>query len=109
MGLNTVFELKEFNAASLTSDYQNFGTATSNPCFYAVIFNASNVDVYISTDGSTNDIRIPATGYLPITSYPRHNTLIQGSYVFKAGTQLSIKQVTGSGTGTIIANIEMVS
>lgn len=105
MSLNSDLELKEFNAASLTGSYQTFGAATSNPSYYAYFFNASDVDVYISRDGSTNDLRIPANSSLPLTYFSRHNTLTKGSSIFKKGTQLYVKQVTAAGTGTIIANI----
>ena len=99
------FELKEFNAASLTGAYQNFGAVLSAPAVSAEIFNASNVDVYISIDGTTNHMRIPANSVLPICPYNKHNHQNKSRIVFAEGTQLSIKQVTASGTGYISANI----
>lgn len=99
------FELKEFDSASLTAAFQTFGTALSNPAYHLEIDNTSDVDVYISIDGSNNTWRIAAGAILPIPSYQRHNTLNEASYVLKSGTQLQIKQVTAAGTGFIIANI----
>ena len=105
MSLVTGFELKEFDSANLTGSYQNLGTALSNPCYYAYIINDSNVDVYISTDASTDEIRVPAGLGLPLTYLSRHNSLIQASVIFAKGAQLSIKQVTAAGTGFITVNI----
>jgi hypothetical protein len=105
MSLVSNLELKEFDSASLTGAYQNFGSALSNPCYYAYLINDSDVDVYISKDGSTNHIRLPSGVQIPLTYYSRHNSLIQGSYLFSSGTQLSIKQVTASGTGFITINL----
>lgn len=105
MSLVTAFELKEFDSAGLTGAYQNLGSALSNPCYYAFIVNDSDVDVYISTDGSTDEIRVPAGLGMPLTYLSRHNSLIQASVIFAKGTQISIKQVTAAGTGYITLNL----
>ena len=105
MALFAGFELKEFNAATLTALYQNFGTALINPCYYAVLSNESNVGVYISIDGTTDTFRLSPGQILVLNSYTRHNTLTEAAYVFKNLTQLRIKQVTAAGVGAIIVNI----
>jgi len=105
MTLLSGFELKEFDSASLTGAYQNLGSVLANPAYSVYINNKSNVDVYISTDGSTDDIRVATGKELPLTYFSRHNTLLKGSCIFKKGQQLHIKQVTGAGAGDIIVNI----
>ena len=105
MALSAGLELKEFNAASLNGSFQNLGTVLSNPCYEAVISNESDVGVYITSDGTTNQIRLSPGQILPLSYYSRHNTLTEGAYVFKKGTQLQIKQVTAPGTGAIIVNV----
>ena len=103
------FELKEFNSATLTGAYQSFGAALAAPAVSVTFINMSNVDIYISIDGSTNHMRVPAylfaPGILEIYPYSKHNHQNEDRCVFAAGTQLSVKQVTGSGAGYIIANI----
>lgn len=99
------FELKEFDAATLSGSYQNLGAALSNAARYVQFFNTSSVDVYISIDNSTNSFRIPAGGNLPVPSYPQHNTKNDGSFVFKKGTQLKVKQVSAAAAGAIIAHV----
>lgn len=105
MALFTYFELKEFDSASLTGSFQNFGSALSRPSFEVEIYNGSDVDAYISTDGSTNEIRIASGERLPFRMANRYNAQTEGVIIFKEGTQLQIRQVTGAGTGTIFANI----
>ena len=99
------FELKEFNSASLTAAYQDFGAALASPAVSAMIFNDSNVDVYLSIDGVTDHMRIPAGEMLPVVPYNKHNHQNEARCVFAQGTQLSIKRVTAAGTGYITANI----
>ncbi len=105
MSFESHLELKEFDSASLTRVYQNLGSALSNPCYYAFLINDSDVDVYISTDGRTNEIRLPSGVRMPLTYWSKHNNLNQGCCLFCSGTQLSIKQVTTAGTGFITINL----
>lgn len=105
MTLLSTFELKEFDSASLTGSYQNFGSALSNPAYYAYITNSSDVDVYLTTDGTTDQLRIDSGTSVPITYFSWHNTAIKGSFIFAEGVQIQIKQVTATGTGFISANI----
>lgn len=107
MAYQAGFELKEFNAASLTGAYQNLGTAIASPCYEAVISNESNVGVYISIDGVTNTFRLSPGQILDVRNYTHHFSNTEAAYVFKKGTQLSIKQVTASGSGAIIVNVYM--
>lgn len=102
------FELKEFDSASLTGAYQVFGSALSNPAYHLEIDNASDVDVYVSTDGSSDTWRIAAGAILSIPFYQSNNSLNEASYVLKSGIQLQIKQTSASGTGYIMANIATV-
>jgi hypothetical protein len=105
MALFAGLELKVFNAASLSGSFQNLGAVLANPCYQAVLSNESDVGVIITTDGSTSQIQLSPGQILPLSYYSRHNTLTEGAYVLKKGTQLQIKQVTAAGTGSIIVNI----
>lgn len=107
MALYTDFEIKEFNAASLTAGYQVFGAVLTHPCYEAEIVNESNVAVYISVDGTNNSIRVGAGMPIRMKGLPRHDTWSKGEYLLKEGTQLYIKQVTGAGTGIIVFNALM--
>jgi len=105
MALFTYFELKEFNSATLTGAYQNLGSALTRPCYACNIYNGSDVDVYISTDGSTDDLRVASGESLSLAARAAWDIPRDGVILFKKATQLEIKQVTAAGTGTIVVNL----
>ena len=98
------FEVKEFDTATLTGSFQSLGSPLSEAARFVQIYNTSSVSVYIGRNGSTI-ARLPAQSSLFLPSYPRHNTLNEGAFVFAANTQLQAKQVTAAGAGAIIVNI----
>jgi hypothetical protein len=99
-------ELKEFDADGLTDTYQNFGSALSNPGIEITLSNDSDVDAYITKDGSSNWIRIRANSTITFgdTTDTRN---VSDEYVLKKGAQLKIKQVTGAGAAdkAIVAHV----
>ncbi len=97
------FELKEFDAANLTGSFQNLGTSLSNPARYVHINNGSDVDVYITNDGSNNLFRVPAGQPLPMPA--SRDKRDEGAFIFSSQDQLQIKQTTGTGTGFIAVHI----
>ena len=99
------FELKEFDTSTLSGTFQNFGTALLTAAKYAEFINTSTVDAYITIDGTNNSFRVPAGKTVPVPSYPQHNANNDGSFVFKKGTQLKVKQVTAGAAGALIAHI----
>ena len=107
MALNTQFEIKEFNAAFLTGAFQVFGTPLSYPCYEALICNESDMPVYISIDGTSDNIRIGAGKTFRLTGLPRHNTWTRGEYLLSQGTQLYIRHNIGPGIGVIVFNALM--
>lgn len=99
-------QLIELNASALTGSYQNFGAVLTYPAIKIVLFNTSDVDAYISRDGTTNYVRIPAYGTLTLDESTLYFRGCDQEYYFPKGTQLEIKQVTGAGmTGAIIAHV----
>lgn len=101
MGL-TGYEIKSFDATSLTGSYQNLGSVLSDEAVGYTIYNTSDVDVYISRDASTNEIYLPASGTFSASSGQSDRSM----FMLGKNVQLSVKQVTGAGaSGDIIANI----
>lgn len=99
-------ELKEFDATSLTGSYQNFGSALSNPGVKVQFYNTSDVDCYITTDGTNNNFRIPANGTLTLDENTVRANADSPDYYLSKGTQLKVKQVTGAGSsGNIVGHI----
>lgn len=106
----TTIELKEVTASAVGGTFENFGAAISNPVVHAVFINTSANSCYIAIDGATDYIRVLPQGVpLVLPSYERHNTLLQGSYIFKAGTQLSIRFPVAQASGSVVAHLLTVT
>jgi hypothetical protein len=100
------FELKEFDATSLDGTYKNFGSAFSNPAIKIMIFNTSDVDVYVSEDGATNLFRVPAGSAMTFDESMFKIPDRGHEYLFPKSTQLTVTQESGAGTaGDIIAHV----
>jgi hypothetical protein len=99
------YELKEFDTATLSGTFQNFGSALSNAAKSAEFTNTSTVDAYISVEGTNNALRVAAGKVVSVPSYPKHNDLNEGSFVLKKGVQLKVKQVTAGAAGALIGHI----
>jgi len=52
--------VREIAAASITTSFQNLGGVFTRDSFRIWISNNTNGDVYLSTDGTTNNLKIPA-------------------------------------------------
>jgi hypothetical protein len=102
MGLVTV-ELKEFNSASLSGTYQNFGSVLGNAALKLQLINASTVAAYV-TDG-TSVWYVPASTTITFDEVGPASDVGDAKYYAAKGAQLQIKQVTTAGTGTIIAHV----
>lgn len=96
-------ELSTFNAASLTANYQEINsTGFPEPIVILRIVNASDADITLSYDGSTDQEFIPGTAaaiprsmlQLDFTSTPSTT-----GYLYLAkGTKVFVKGSAGTGT-----------
>lgn len=98
-------EIREFDTSTLSGSFQNVGAVLSNGAKFVYIFNTSTVDVYLTTDNSTNMIRIPASKDMPIIPFPFYGRQIESAFIFPNKTQLKAKQVTGAAAGALIVNL----
>lgn len=95
----------KFNSASLSGSLQNFGTAIQDAAIKINFINASDVACIIQNINGTFVVELPATSTLTFDeSYPKNDNNT-GKYYLGKGEQLQIIQVTGTGTGNIIAHI----
>lgn len=90
-----------FNSANLTANYQPlYAGGLPHALALLRIFNASNVNIFVSYDGITNHDIVLAGDELNLlaqmNSQPRN-----GVMYIPAGTLVSIKQVTAAGVGSI--------
>lgn len=99
-------ELKEFDMTSLDGTYQNLGSVLSNPALKVQFLNSSDVDVYVSVDGSTNKFRIPAGSSITFDESTAPIPNRGQEYYMDVGTQMTVTQVTGAGSdGDLVAHI----
>ena len=88
--------IRTFDAASLTSSFQAFGTPFLYSSYICKVVNDSNVAVLLSNDGTNSKDIAPANGFWlydegkgsPYANQP----------ALPAGTQISIKGTAGVGT-----------
>lgn len=96
--------IREIAAGSITTNYQNLGGPFLRDAFRLWMTNATNGDVYLSTDGVTNHKKMPA-------SSGRANDDKTNDMYRKAGTQWRIKFdtiPTPSPTGWFGLEVEYV-
>ena len=92
--------VREIAAGSLTTSFQNFGGVFTRDSFRIWITNNTNGEFYLTTDGSTNMLKIPAmTGRA-------YDNKTNDMYV-KTGTQLQIKWVAAPGAPVGWAALEV--
>jgi len=95
--------IREIASGSLTGSFQTLGPVTLQDSFQIWITNNTNGDIYLSTDGVTNMIKMPAfTG----RAYDNKTN----DFFVKAGTQWYIKfaSVPGSPSGWVGVEVEYV-
>lgn len=95
--------LLEFDTATLTGSFQNFGAALTGPALKVQFYNTAAVQVYI-TDGVSN-WRIPAGGSYSLEESRQDDKVSAPKYVLASGAQLQVKQVTAAGAGALIAHV----
>lgn len=95
--------IRELDAATITNGYQNLGSVLGRDAFRLTIINNTNGDVYVSTDGSTNQMKFPA--YSARILDDKTNDMYR-----KKGTQFSIKYsiVPGIPAGWFGLEVEYV-
>lgn len=98
--------LRTFDAAALTGSPQNVGAAVPFVTYQVCIINTSDVDVLIDDGTGRDSIRVPAVGTVNLSGALRgYGQVNEPVHVFANQTQLTITEVTGAGTGTIIINL----
>lgn len=95
--------IREIAAGAITGTYQNLGGVFTRDVFRIWYTNNTNGDVYLSTDGTTNMMKFPATSAR--ASDDKTNDMFR-----KAGTQFQIKYaaVPGAPTGWFGLEVEYV-
>ncbi len=95
--------IREIAAGSLTTSYQVLGGVFTRDSFRIWVTNNTNGDIYISIDGTSNNIKMPAqTG----RAYDNKTN----DMFLKSGTQFQVKWVSAPGapSGWVAVEVEYV-
>lgn len=92
--------IREIAAAALTTSYQNLGGVFARDSFRIWVTNNTNGDIYLTTNGTTNMLKVPAF------SGRAYDNKTNDMYL-KAGTQFQIKWDTAPGAPTGWAGLEV--
>jgi hypothetical protein len=95
----------KFNSASLTGSLQNFGTTLDNTALKVSFTNNSSVGCIIQTSDSNFVVELEPSSTLTFDEVYMKNNKQDAKYYLPKGAQLQIIQVTGAGSGNIIAHI----
>lgn len=92
--------LRSINSATFTGSYQALGTPLANSCFLVKVVNNSNVNVLISTDGTTDMDVVPAGGFFLFDETA--NASRDSGLTIHNKTQFYIKGSAGGGNSGLV-------
>lgn len=94
--------LRSLAAASISAAYAKIGTAATKPIHILKITNTTDADMLISVDGvNAGDILPKSSFCLYDVSANRDGYNPADVMVFRAGTQIWVKQVSAPSTGLV--------
>ena len=98
-GTRVQFEaLRSVAFGSITNSYTAVGAATTDHTRWVCLSNGTNADMFISLDGSTDHLRIPANGFKLIDIVT--NKVTEDGYFIDVGTIFYIKYASVPTSGT---------
>ena len=90
--------LRSLGFASITGSYTALGTAFGHPMRIVKVTNATNGDVFVSFDGTTNNLFIPAGSFVLYDIASDDDPTEE--FKLSKGTQIYIKQSSAPTSGT---------
>lgn len=89
-------EIRELSFGSITTTFTSLGPPTSDHVRIFTIKNQTNQDIYISFDGVTEHLRLPANSF-ELYDFSANKVRDDGLFI-ASGTQIFVKYVAGLGT-----------
>jgi hypothetical protein len=86
--------VRELAFGSISASYAALGTALTDHARIVVFVNSSNAEVYISVDGTNNNLRLAANSFR-LFDFSTNRIQDDGLFV-SMGTQFYVKQVSGA-------------
>lgn len=102
MSIVRIDTLRSLAFGGISGSYAKIGAILDNNWRMFRVINNTNGDVFISVDGTTNNLFVPAGSFvLYDVSTNTANTSDNDAMVFQIGTQFWIKQSTAPSSGSV--------
>ena len=93
--------VKSISNSTLDGTYKSVGSATTTRCRVFFVTNATDGDLMISTDASTDEFPVLAGVSVLIDVTANMKSHGEDGYFLDIGTQFSAKEITASGTKSL--------
>jgi hypothetical protein len=90
---------------SITGSFVALGTPLQFPARIACFTNTTDQDMFLSTDGSTSQIFVPAGSFKLFDITTNHRPVNHDDFVFAIGTQFSVKYASAPSKGGVYIEI----
>lgn len=85
----------------ISGSYAAVGTPLAYPCRIICLSNNTEGDMFFSRDGSTDELFVAAGSFKLFDVQTNHRPVNEDSFVFHAGTQWYVKQITAPVSGSV--------
>lgn len=90
---------------SITGSYVALGTPLGFPARIICFTNTTDQDVFLSTDGTTNQILVPAGSFKLFDITTNHRPVNQDDFCFSIGTQFYVKYAAAPSKGAVYIEV----
>jgi len=101
----TVDALRTLDYGSITSSYTALGSALSYQARIICFTNTTDEDVFLSTDGSTDQLIVPAGSFKLFDITTNHRPVNMDDFCFGIGTQWYVKYASAPTSGAVYIEI----
>lgn len=90
---------------SITGSYVALGSALTYPARIICFTNTTNEDVFLSTDGSTDQILVPAGSFKLFDITTNHRPVNHDDFCFASGTQFYVRYSSMPSQGAVYIEV----
>jgi len=90
---------------SITGSYVALGTPFAYPARIICFTNTTNQDVFLSMDGTTNQVLVPAGSFKLFDITTNHRPVNHDDFCFAVGTQWYVKYAAAPSSGAVYIEV----
>ena len=90
---------------SITGSYTALGTPLSYPARIICFTNTTNAEILLSTDGSTDQLIVPAGSFKLFDITTNHRPVHQDDFCFSVGVQWYVKYSSAPSKGSVYIEV----